>query len=40
MEPITEENEKILKLELRLAQLERLETCHESFIGFVKTMWP
>ena len=40
MEPITEQEEKILKLELRLAQLERIESCHESFLDFVKAMWP
>ena len=40
MKPITEQDEKILKLQLRLAQLERLEACNDSFLGFVKTMWP
>jgi predicted phage terminase large subunit-like protein len=40
MSGIPEQDEKILKLELRLAQLERLEACHGSFLSFVKTMWP
>ena len=40
MESITEQDEKILKLQLRLAQLERLEACHGSFLEFVKAMWP
>jgi predicted phage terminase large subunit-like protein len=28
------------KLELRLAQLERVEHCQTSFLTFVKTLWP
>tara|TARA_Y100000593_G_scaffold2760_2_gene5564 strand:+ start:202 stop:1653 length:1452 start_codon:yes stop_codon:yes gene_type:complete len=40
MAVISENDEKILKLELRLAQLERLEACHANFLDFVKTMWP
>ena len=32
--------DKRLKLELRLAQLSRLEACQESFMTFVKAMWP
>ena len=29
-----------LKLELRLAQLEKKETCQNSFLSFVRAMWP
>jgi predicted phage terminase large subunit-like protein len=29
-----------MKLELRLAQLERVEKCQRSFLSFVKSMWP
>ena len=32
--------DKILKLELRLAQLDRIEGCHKNFINFVRAMWP
>jgi len=32
--------DKRLKLELRLAQLSRLEACQDSFLTFVKSMWP
>jgi len=32
--------DKRLKLELRLAQLSRLEACQDSFLTFVKAMWP
>ena len=32
--------EKRLKLELRLAQLSRLEACQDSFLTFVRAMWP
>ena len=32
--------EKRLKLELRLAQLEKNEICQKDFLKFVKTMWP
>jgi|TARA_R110002051_G_scaffold24848_2_gene61259 predicted phage terminase large subunit-like protein len=32
--------EKILKLELRLAQLDRIETCNDNFLDFVRAMWP
>ncbi len=31
---------KMLKLELRLAQLEKNETCRKNFLNFVKAMWP
>ena len=40
MTAILETDEKILKLELRLAQLERLEACSDNFLDFVKAMWP
>ena len=33
-------NERKLKLELRLAQLEHIEECQQNFLTFVKTMWP
>ena len=32
--------EKKLKLELRLAQIEKNEKCQEDFLTFVKTVWP
>ncbi len=32
--------EKKLKLELRLAQLEKNEKCQNNFLTFVKTVWP
>jgi predicted phage terminase large subunit-like protein len=32
--------EKKLKLELRLAQLEKNEMCQKDFLTFVKTVWP
>ena len=32
--------EKILKLELRLAQLDRVEQCQGDFLSFVRAMWP
>jgi len=32
--------EKELKLELRLAQLEKNETCQNNFLNFVDVMWP
>ena len=35
-----ETEDKILKLELRLAQLDRIEGCHKNFIKFVRAMWP
>ena len=35
-----ETEDKILKLELRLAQLDRIEGCHKKFIKFVRAMWP
>jgi len=36
----TDIEERKLKLELRLAQIERLEKCQEGFLPFVKAMWP
>ena len=36
----TELEERRLKLELRLAQIERLEKCQNSFLPFVKSLWP
>jgi hypothetical protein len=32
--------EKRLKLELRLAQLQKNEKCQKDFLTFVKTTWP
>ena len=32
--------EQVLKLELRLAQLDRIDQCHEGFLPFVRYMWP
>ena len=39
MEQVSDD-EQVLKLRLRLAQLERLESCQGSFLSFVKEMWP
>jgi len=33
-------SDKELKLRLRLAQIEKLETCQNNFLAFVKTVWP
>jgi|TARA_R110002020_G_scaffold437219_1_gene647407 predicted phage terminase large subunit-like protein len=33
-------SERRMKLELRLAQLERVEKCQRGFLSFVKSMWP
>ena len=33
-------DERRLKLELRLAQLEKNEACKNNFLSFVKTIWP
>tara|TARA_R110000751_G_scaffold14809_5_gene47848 strand:+ start:1785 stop:3245 length:1461 start_codon:yes stop_codon:yes gene_type:complete len=33
-------DEQVLKLELRLAQLERLDACRGGFLDFVKAVWP
>ena len=35
-----EAEEKILKLEYRLAQIERVEACQDNFLSFVRSMWP
>ena len=35
-----EMQEKVLKLELRLAQIERVEAAQKNFISFVKHVWP
>ena len=35
-----EVDEKRLKLEYRLAQLERVEVCQDNFLAFVKSVWP
>ena len=42
MSAVISENvsDKQLKLELRLAQLEKNEQCEEHFLTFVKAMWP
>ena len=37
---VEEASEQILKLELRLAQLDRVEKCQGSFLDFVRAMWP
>jgi hypothetical protein len=34
------QQEKALKLELRLAQISKNEGCQENFLQFVRTMWP
>ena len=34
------QQEKALKLELRLAQLEKNEACQNNFLPFVKAKWP
>ena len=36
----TETDEHLLKLELRLAQIERIEACQTNFLDFVRAMWP
>tara|TARA_R100001082_G_scaffold40508_2_gene21460 strand:- start:9176 stop:10621 length:1446 start_codon:yes stop_codon:yes gene_type:complete len=35
-----EANERLLKLELRLAQIDKIETCQNNFLSFVQSMWP
>ena len=37
---MTEQDERSLKLELRLAQLDRIENCQDEFLAFVRAMWP
>jgi hypothetical protein len=39
-EPIDEVSEKALKLQLRLAQLDRIDACSKGFLTFVRAMWP
>ena len=39
-ESIEEAEEKILKLEYRLAQIEQVESCQQDYLSFVRTMWP
>lgn len=33
-------NDKLLKLQLRLAQLEKKDRCQDDFLTFVKNVWP
>ena len=33
-------NDRLLKLQYRLAQIERTEKAHQDFLTFVKLMWP
>ena len=33
-------NEQVLKLELRLAQLDRVDACRGGFLTFVRAIWP
>ena len=41
MEPILDtDDERVLKLQYRLAQLERKERAQADFLTFVKTVWP
>jgi predicted phage terminase large subunit-like protein len=35
-----EQNERILKLQLRLAQIEKTESAQMNFLDFVKAVWP
>ena len=32
--------DRMLKLQLRLAQLEKQESCRNNFLDFVSSMWP
>ena len=34
------QDERILKLQLRLAQLDKIEACQGTFLSFVQAMWP
>jgi hypothetical protein len=36
----TSQDERILKLELRLAQLGKNEECQKTFLPFVRRIWP
>ena len=40
LEESSEAQERRLKLELRLAQLERIESGQKNFLEFVQMMWP
>ncbi len=33
-------NDKLLKLQLRLAQLDKKDRCQDDFLTFVKNVWP
>ena len=35
-----EVSDQALRLQLRLAQLDRMEACSNNFLPFVKAMWP
>ena len=38
--PVDEVSDKALRLQLRLAQLDRIDACSGSFLNFVRAMWP
>ena len=40
MTKTSEQDERTLKLELRLAQLDRVDKCQDNFLDFVRAMWP
>ena len=35
-----EAEEKMLKLEYRLAQIQQVESCQQEYLSFVRKMWP
>jgi len=37
---IFEDETKLLRLKLRLAQLQKVEDCQNNFLNFVQAMWP
>ena len=37
---LLEDETKLLRLKLRLAQLQKVEDCQNNFLHFVKAMWP
>ena len=37
---ILEDETKLLRLKLRLAQLEKVDDCQNNFLNFVNAMWP
>ena len=37
---LLEDETKLLRLKLRLAQLQKVEDCQKNFLHFVKAMWP